>query len=533
MGKVALYWNTIKYMKPSQVYYRIIKKLGLKCTIGCTPNTNYKDVISIKIPFEFDNDPVFLERFNADEFLNDKVTFLHSSKKFFWNEKWEFEDQSALWNFNLHYFEYLFSMISAYKKTGNKEYFDKTIFCVNAWIDQNPVGEGIGWSPYTIDLRLTNWISYYCITEKNLPTEFKLRMIESIYEQYVYLSKHIEKDILGNHYFEDLKTLILCSLFFQDNQMLQASLKAFKEECKEEILPDGMHFELSPMYHKIVFEGLLRVTIALRGNGIKEIELEKLIQPMLDVAWSFEEGLERIPLFNDCGNNIAKSLSSFVEICKSEFGIVPKFKSILVDSGFYIYKWDKWKMIVDAGQVGPSYIPGHAHCDAMSFELFKEGKPVLVNCGTYAYQCEKRNFFRSTSAHNTVMLNGGEQSEFWGDFRLAKRSKVNVLSSNKNSITIEMEDQKRVKIKRIIKFIENTMIIEDLSYENNLKSYIHIPKLIGENMCDFIIMDEGSQMSMEKQPYSVEYGKLNVISAATVEAKNRIKIMIDLEKIPV
>lgn len=533
MGKVALYWNTIKYMKPSQIYYRIVKKIGLRCTIGCIPDTNYGDVALIKTPIDFDKDPVFLERFDADELLNNKVTFLHSSKEFLWNEKWEFEDQSALWNFNLHYFEYLFSMLSAYEKTGNRDYFDKTIFCIESWIKENPEGEGIGWSPYTIDLRLTNWISYYCMTEKELPTEFKVRLIESIHRQFIYLSNHIEKDILGNHYFEDLKTLVLCSLFFQDSTMLQASLKAFKAECKEEILSDGMHFELSPMYHKIIFEGLLRVIVALRGKEIKETELENLIQPMLDVAWSFEEGLERIPLFNDCGNNIAKSIASFVNICKKEFEIAPHFKSNLEDSGFYIYKWDNWKMIVDAGQVGPSYIPGHAHCDAMSFELFKDGKPVLVNCGTYAYQCEKRDFFRSTSAHNTVMINGSEQSEFWGDFRLAKRAKVKVLSSDKNSVIMEMEDQKRVKSKRIIKFTENTMIIEDLSYGNKLKSYIHIPKLIGENMCNFIIMDEGSRMLMEKQLYSVEYGKLSEISAAIIEAENRMKIKIDLEKITV
>ena len=43
-------------------------------------------------------------------------------------------------------------------------------------------------------------------------------------------------------------------------------------------------------------------------------------------------------------------------------------------SGFYIFKQNDWKLIVDAGQPGPAYIPGHAHCDAMSFELFKAGE---------------------------------------------------------------------------------------------------------------------------------------------------------------
>lgn len=521
MEKIALYWSTIKYMKPSQIYYRIIKKIGLNCTIGCVPNPSYKSVLLIKIPFEFDNDPIFLGRFNAKEFLNNKVTFLHLSKNFSWNEKWEFKDQSTLWNFNLHYFEYLFSMLSAYKETGDKGYFDKTIFCINEWINQNPIGKGIGWSPYTIDLRLTNWISYYCITEKYLPTKFKLKMIESIHEQYIYLSKHIEKDILGNHYFEDLKTLVLCSLFFQDDEMLQASLSALKKECREEILSDGMHFELSPMYHKIIFEGLLRVIIALRGKGIKDKELESFIQPMLDVAWSFEEGLERIPLFNDCGNNVSKSLSSFVKICKNEFGIIPKFKSNLIASGFYIYKWNKWKMIVDAGQVGPNYIPGHAHCDAMSFELFKDGKPVIINCGTYGYQCEERQFFRSTAAHNTVMVNEVEQSQCWGAFRVAKRARVRVLSQNNKMILMELIDQNSNIINREIKIEQNTIFITDTCKKKELKNYFHI-------LSDNVKLKSAGMLDEKVAMYSPEYGIIENIISYCYSSKDKIEVTLCL-----
>ena len=73
------------------------------------------------------------------------------------------------------------------------------------------------------------------------------------------------------------------------------TLPIFKKECKEEILADGMHFELSPMYHKIIFEDILRVAVALRSIKRKDTEIEEYLQPMLNVAWSLEEGLERIP----------------------------------------------------------------------------------------------------------------------------------------------------------------------------------------------------------------------------------------------
>lgn len=499
--KLGLYINTIRFMKVSQVYYRIRKMFGLKCSIGCKVSNNWNAVKPIKTATELDYDPVFLARFSADEFVNNKITFLHSSKTFCWNEKWHFSDRSPLWNFNLHYFEFLFSLIDAYRKTNNKKYLDKTIEAIHGWINQNPKSNGgEGWSPYTIALRLTNWLSYYATVQMDLNDSFREAFLKSMHEQYEYLSTHLEKDILGNHYFEDLKTLTLCALFFDDEQVLTHTLRIFKAECKEQILGDGMHFELSPMYHKLVFEGVIRVAVALKAKGKEDKELEAYIKPMLNVAWSLEEGLERIPLFNDCGNNVAKSLQGLVKACKIHFNIKPKYCSQFKESGFYIFKQGNYKLIVDAGQPGPAYIPGHAHCDAMSYELFRNGSPILVNCGTYAYQCDKRDYFRSTAAHNTVMIDGVEQSQCWGTFRLAKRSITKVLDVTDNSIKMEMRDQNRNVICRNILIKRNKLIVIDKARGKKLISYIH---MIGarENI------RTSNKIKNGIKPYAIDYGE--------------------------
>ena len=193
-----------------------------------------------------------------------------------------------------------------------------------------------------------------------------------MYEQYVYLSEHLEKHILGNHYFENLKTLVLCALFFGDTQSLRIYLDAFRKECREEILPDGMHFELSPMYHKIVLEGLLRVTVALRKAQMPDTQLEQMVWDMLSSAWSLERGLSRTPLFNDSGDNVAKSLDALIACASRHLDIAPVYRPALSHSGFYIFTAGPWKLIVDAGQPGPDYIPGHSHCDSMSFDLFRD-----------------------------------------------------------------------------------------------------------------------------------------------------------------
>ena len=79
------------------------------------------------------------------------------------------------------------------------------------------------------------------------------------------------------------------------------------------------------------------------------------------------------------------------------------------------------KLILDAGEIAPSYMAGHGHCDGLSFELSWHGHPVFVNSGTGQYQGQLRSYFRSTKAHNTVVIDGEEQSQCWGEHRVAGR----------------------------------------------------------------------------------------------------------------
>ncbi len=74
--------------------------------------------------------------------------------------------------------------------------------------------------------------------------------------------------------------------------------------------------------------------------------------------------------------------------------------------------------------MGPDYQPGHAHCDTLSYELHVAGVPVVVDSGTFDYEPGPlRHYLRSTAAHNTVRLDGQEQSEIWGAFRVARRAR--------------------------------------------------------------------------------------------------------------
>lgn len=520
--QLRLYTETATRMKPGQIVYRLRRYAGLPCTIGCRVREYTEAVNPIAAIPELDLSPEFLARFSVDDLMQDRFTFLHASHHVQTDESWEVKEETPLWNFNLHYFEYLFPLWNAYWRTGDKRYLDKAVALIVNWIRQNPrSGKGTGWAAYTIDLRVANWLSFYTLAEQDLPGELKRMMAASLYEQYAFLSTHVEKDILGNHYFEDLKALVLCAIFFRDGKMFRRAVHELRKECREEILPDGMHFELSPMYHNLIFEGLLKVTTALKGCGRSDQELESFLQPMLDVAWSLEESLERIPLFNDAGNNISKSLDALVYAAGIHFELRPAYRNQLPDAGYYIFRRGDWKLIVDAGQPGPSYIPGHAHCDALSFELYRKGKPAAVNCGTFAYQSELRDFFRGTSAHNTVKINDIEQSRCWGYFRMAGRSSVRVLSADEQQLITEMTDQAGQRVRRTF-LLDEDLVVTDETNGGYLTGYFHpLMPLRSEFSCE--------QRREFSHPYAPEYGRYTDINAVEYAGRDRISLRIPLD----
>ena len=83
-----------------------------------------------------------------------------------------------------------------------------------------------------------------------------------MYAQYLHLQKKLELHLLGNHYLENLKAVMLGALYFKEPGVYDDYKSRLLEELEEQILPDGMHYERSPMYHKIVLEDLMR---AARG----------------------------------------------------------------------------------------------------------------------------------------------------------------------------------------------------------------------------------------------------------------------------
>lgn len=61
----------------------------------------------------------------------------------------------------------------------------------------------------------------------------------------------------------------------------------------------------------------------------------------------------------------------------------------LAGSGYVRLQLRPTLVLLDIGDIGPDYLPGHAHADTLSFELALAGQRMLVNSGTscYCYGC--------------------------------------------------------------------------------------------------------------------------------------------------
>lgn len=460
--KACLYWNTVKNLRPVQIRYQIgnrVRKYGKKrypdrASKWQAPEN--RQGMKFLIP-ELDCDPHYLERFSIDGLMRGEAELLHETHSVM--NGWNIPDASHLWNYNLQYLEFLIPLAVRYRQTGEEKYFYCWKRWMESWLAQSA---GDSFEPYPISMRIPNLLVCMELLEEKLHgTELEKTLYASVYRQYGYLLYRQEKGLLANHYFENLKAIVISGLLFQESDVYHKYFDLLLKEIDEQILPDGLHFERSLMYHKIILEDLLRIHRAL-DSGKHTLDAEKLlpaIRLMASAMENLERGFRRTPLFNDAGDNVSKSKAPLLRavegLRKPGETVMRQFEA----SGYYRLDQGEAALLFDCGEIGPSYMCGHSHCDCLSFELAVSGKDLFVNSGTGQYQGKFRTFFRSTAAHNTVMIDDREQSELWGEHRAARRiGNVKVAVGEKN-LTGQFRSYRKDLFQRNLKWINDKALV--------------------------------------------------------------------------
>ncbi|MGE0132660.1 MAG: heparinase II/III family protein [Blastocatellales bacterium] len=350
-----------------------------------------------------------------------------------WNRRYE----SHLWNYQLHYFNFAVPCARALVERGDEKIWRICQSLIESWIEQTRVGRSDGWDAYPVSLRVVNWIyAYALVADVCDDRRFLERWRMSICQQLDFLSGHLELHLLANHLLKNVKALTLGGLFFNQRKWLAKGERLLWREFDEQVLEDGGHYERSPMYHAQATADFLECYALLQafGHFSRKEEVEPKLRAMarfLD-AMGYADG--SLALFNDSANTEETRPRPIVEsaariIGRDEKPLPPAFP----ETGYYVWmsRDGAEKIIVDAGPVSVDYNTAHAHCDLLSYELWLDGKPFIVDSGVHGYGGDfYREYCRSTRAHNTVMFDGREQSEVWGTFRMARRAELTGVEVN-------------------------------------------------------------------------------------------------------
>lgn len=415
---------TIRYLKARQIggqlRHRIIRSFerygnGHGHAVAEYPRCAWPDGVSFLAPGVQEN--------RAEAIRKGILRFLNREESVGFPPQWDCPTLPKLWQYNLHYFEWLWALD-----------YDDARSVVLDWIERHPsAGGAVGWDPYPISLRLMNWCAVFWgrfRSELEEDGEFLRKLWLSVVRQTQWLARHLETHLLGNHYLENGAALAFVGSCFNGElacTWFERGCGILREQIAEQVLPDGMHFELSPMYHCRVMYVL--AMLAATGNG----QLTGLVvEPLSRMGKALDclchpDG--RIALLNDSAFGIYNEPDELGSFCDGLPGVVspaePRISGCfaLPDAGYYGWRDGEGNYILcDFGRTGPDYIPGHAHADLLGFELSLRGHRIIVDAGVHDYEVsESRRYCRSTAAHNTVEVDNQDQCEMWGAFRVARR----------------------------------------------------------------------------------------------------------------
>lgn len=429
MASLLTYWHTIRQLRAGQIYGRLHRRATSGRIDLSAPPPLRRSVLPFVEPARRRPSMAGPRSF---EFLNVRRDVAAD---------WNPDGVDLLWLYNLHYFDDL----NAEGAAGRRDWH---VDLLTRWVRENPPGEGTAWEAYPTSLRIVNWIKW-ALAGNDLPEACN----HSLAVQARWLASRLETHLLGNHLLSNAKALVFAGLYFDGPEAtgwLQSGVRTLERELREQILADGGHFELSPMYHAIAMEDVLDLC------NVGATYAGAFSQPSPVPGWR-----ERVPparswlrtmchpdgeigFFNDAAMGIAPTPLQLEQYCdrlgvSADSGEQQPPLVVLAESGYARAARGAAVAIMDVAAVGPTYLPGHAHADTLSFELSLFGQRLLVNSGTGCYgQSAERLRQRGTSAHNTVVVDGENSSEVWSGFRVGRRARPKGMTAEREPATEEV-----------------------------------------------------------------------------------------------
>jgi uncharacterized heparinase superfamily protein len=362
--------------------------------------------------------------------------------------------------------QWLIPVGQAYQITGDAKY---SYFCCEVlkdWISANSYGQGINWAiAMEPAMRIFSWTWLFHVFKNSSgwsDPAFRILFLRSLYEHGIFVERYMENfGINGNHCTADAGGLVFIGFFFdadaRSKKWAKIGWDTLQREISHQILDDGVDFEGSIAYHRFVSELFFWPArfCLVKGEKIPKYYITRLLM-MADFIESYTKPSGLAPLWGDAddgrvlpfGGESLNDHSYLADLIRFQWGNIENRLSTtkskaeilwtygaydnslserskpisrcFINSGFYIMANDKDHIFIDCGPVGFGGRGVHGHNDCLSFEAVLEGVPLVSDCGSYVYSASyiKRNEYRSTSAHNTPIIDNQEQNRFISEAEL-------------------------------------------------------------------------------------------------------------------
>lgn len=380
-------------------------------------------------------------RETADRICRNEFEFLGVSIKFGKYIDWTYgvnRDRKLPWE--LSRFQFLPSLCRAYELHHNDQYALHSKELIRDWIIKNPLEKGVNWTvTMEVAIRSCNIALAFFFLHESHPwhdQHFKKLVLESLANHGKFIESHLEygRGFNTNHLIADFTGLFWIATLFPDfpdaKRWKNIAIQGLEQEMKHQVYRDGVDYEASISYHRLVTEFFGMSALLGKYSDVKfsNTFLQRL-EKMFEFAWYYTKpnGLApqigdnddgRFFIFEDFYTWEPRDHKHLFWLAERLFSpnkkFIQKHSRAFQQGNVYIMQKDDFYCLVDCGSNGQNGNGGHAHNDTLSFELSVSGEDFMIDPGTYVYTADRgeRRRFRGTRMHNTVMIDEKEMNRF-------------------------------------------------------------------------------------------------------------------------
>jgi hypothetical protein len=383
-----------------------------------------------------------------------------------------------VWEMNRHH--HLVTLSKAFFLTGNEQYTAEVCAQLSGWMETNPPYFGVNWtSSLELAIRLINWcwVLAFIRHSTHLDQGLFRDITNSVNEHLKFIKKYRSAfSSANNHLIGEAAGLAIAGQFFswipRSTYYRNLGYTILEKEVASQIYPDGVPMEQSIHYLTFILDLNL---FSWQLAELNQLQVPDVWYQRFRAACNFlHHGMDENGNLPDIGDSDdamlvplnhaenEKDPSSFLVSAavilkdssfktsttgwdgknqwilgrdgQEPYNSLPTKSSTLQSSrfdqgGYCVMRTPETVIVFDCGPLGYLSTAAHGHADALHLSISREGIPLLIDSGTYAYQegGRWRDYFRSTAAHNTIVIDGDNQSEILGTFLWGRKANTQLL----------------------------------------------------------------------------------------------------------